>query len=218
MMSKDICQIVKYNLEDHGFRVDMANSAEEALQLNLSEYALFLLDVMMEGKTGYELLEIIRNDYQLKTPVVFITAMGSDDDLEKGYHLGASDYIRKPFSVREVTLRVKSLLERRTTDKNPIGSLPKVDNYAKMVSIGNHMVEFTRTEYDIFKLLFQQPGKVYSREEIVNLIWPDQRNILDRTVDVNITRIRKKMGKFGKCIGTRSGYGYYFDYKKAAIA
>jgi two-component system, OmpR family, alkaline phosphatase synthesis response regulator PhoP len=217
---QDICQIIKYNLEDHGYQVDVANSSEEALQLELSGYNLFLLDIMMEGKSGYELLKIIRNDFRLNTPVIFITAMASDDDIEEGFHLGASDYIRKPFSVREVMLRVKSVLERQvvTEDKNQIGPLPKIDNYTKMVYVGNQPVEFTRTEYDIFKLLYHQPGKVYSREEILNLIWPDKNGILGRTVDVNITRIRKKMGKFGNCIRTRSGYGYYFDYKKVTIA
>jgi two-component system, OmpR family, alkaline phosphatase synthesis response regulator PhoP len=216
----DICHILKFNLEEYGFNVDMASSAEEALKLDLSEYAVFLLDIMMEGISGHDLLKILRNDYKLKTPVVFITAMGSDDDLEQGYMLGADDYIRKPFSVREVVLRVRALLQRseNNIDKPAISKFPKIDNNRKRVIFGNTPVEFTPTEYDIFKFLCQQPGKVYSREEILNHIWPNQQNILGRTVDVNITRIRKKMGKHGNCIRTRSGYGYFFDYTKVVIA
>jgi len=213
----DLCRIIKFNLAENGIMADIAQSAEEALKSDLSQYSVILLDVMMEGISGHELLQIIREERKLNTPVMFVSAMGSDDDLEKGYQYGADDYIRKPFSVKEMILRVKALIERSKTGKlrvYPKTNEPQIDNTQKTVKIGNNEFEFTRTEYDIFKLLYQQPGKVYSRDEILERIWHEQQHILGRTVDVNITRIRKKMGPYGKCIVTRSGYGYYFDTRK----
>lgn len=215
----DVCQIIKYNLEDHGIKTDIAESAEDALKFDLSVYQVILLDVMMAGISGHDLLKIIREEHHLNTPVIFISALGTDDDLEKGFEYGADDYIRKPFSVREVVLRVKALADKIKRNGNQpfdVNTDAKIDNQLKAVKIGNTYIEFTRTEYDIFRLLYQQPGKVYSRHEIMQQIWDNHSNILGRTVDVNITRIRKKMGPYGHCIVTRSGYGYYFDSRKIA--
>jgi two-component system alkaline phosphatase synthesis response regulator PhoP len=212
----DLCQILKYNLEDKGYLTDVVYSAEQALNLDLNAYNLLLLDVMMDGISGFELLTIIRNEKRMNIPVIFITAMSSESNLIEGFNLGADDYIKKPFSLKEVFLRVNAVLDRykHHTSIIPHQDEIKLDSYRKQVYLKNGSIELTRTEYSILSLLYNQPGKVYSRKEILQRIWSDQQDILGRTVDVNITRIRKKMGQWGNCIVTRSGYGYYYDSSK----
>jgi DNA-binding response OmpR family regulator len=215
----DLCQILQFNLEANGYQVDVANSAEEALSLNLIKYNLILLDVMMEKISGFEMLSILRNERKLKMPVIFVTAMSSESHLLKGFNMGADDYVRKPFSINEVLVRVKAVLDRYQTLEQTSGNASsgfQIDVLQKRVFIGKTAVDLTRTEYDILTMLYQQPGKVYSREALVSSIWSDQPYISDRAVDVNITRIRKKLGAWGKCIVTRSGYGYYFDAQPLA--
>lgn len=212
----DLCNILKYNLEDKGYNVDVSNSAEEALKRDLSSYHLILLDVMMENISGFEMLSILRNERNIKTPVIFITAMSTEQNMVQGFKIGADDYIKKPFSINEVLVRVHAVINRYKNlnymmeNKNGLN----LDSSRKRIFIDKKPIDFTRTEYDIFTLLFTQPGKVYSRDEILRHIWSDQEYILGRTVDVNITRIRRKLGDWGKCIATRSGYGYYFDERK----
>ncbi|MGE4287985.1 MAG: response regulator transcription factor [Salinivirgaceae bacterium] len=216
----DLCQILQFNLEANGYQVDVVNSAEEALNLNLIKYNLILLDVMMEKISGFEMLSILCNELKLKMPVIFVTAMSSESHLLKGFTIGADDYVRKPYSINEVLVRVKAVLDRYQTREQSSGasfSGFQVDALQKRVFIGKTTIDLTRTEYDILTLLYEQPGKVYSREALVKTIWSDQPYISDRTVDVNITRIRKKLGACGKCIVTRSGYGYYFDARPLAL-
>jgi DNA-binding response OmpR family regulator len=215
----DLCQILQFNLEANGYQVDVANSAEEALTLNLIKYNLILLDVMMEKISGFEMLSILRNERKLKMPVIFVTAMSSESHLLKGFNMGADDYVRKPFSINEVLVRVKAVLDRYQSLEQTSGNTSsafQIDALQKRVFIGKTAVDLTRTEYDILTMLHQHPGKVYSREALVSSIWSDQPYISDRAVDVNITRIRKKLGAWGKCIVTRSGYGYYFDAQPLA--
>lgn len=218
---EDLCQILQFNLQKEGYEVNITFSAEEALTANLSTYNLILLDVMMQEMSGFEMLEKIRNELGLKTPVIFITALSSEKNLLDGFELGADDYIKKPFSINEVIVRVNAVIERYKMaefyEKYPSGDGLNLDTIKKRVFVDQEPIDFTRTEYDIFTLLFNQPGKVYSREEILNIIWKDQQYVMGRTVDVNITRIRKKLGDWGKCIVTRSGYGYYFDKRKVAV-
>lgn len=212
----DLCEILKYNLENNGYQVDIKLSAEEALHEDISSYSLILLDVMMQEMSGFEMLEVIRNEKGLKVPVIFITAMTDESNLLKGFELGADDYIKKPFSLNEVVVRTKAVIDRyrlaNIMEKYKSGL--NLDNTTKRVYVDEEAIDFTRTEYDIFNLLFAKPGKVYSREEILGFIWKDQQYVSGRTVDVNITRIRKKLGSWGKCIVTRSGYGYYYDERK----
>lgn len=212
----DLCEILKFNLEAKGYQVDVVYSAEEALQLNLTKYNLILLDVMMEGISGFEMLSIIRKEKNLNIPVIFVTAMSSEKNLLEGFQNGADDYVRKPFSINEVLVRVKAVLDRyyaSGNDSHDVMGL-NLDMARKRIVIDDHPIELTRTEYEIFTMLYGQPGKVFSRDEILNTIWSDQPYLSGRTVDVNITRIRKKMGSWGKCLVTRSGYGYYFDSRK----
>jgi len=212
----DLCRILKYNLEKSGFDVDIALSAEDALTKPIAQFRLILLDIMMHGLSGFDFIRILRNELRLVTPVIFLTALNSEDKLLQGFKYGADDFIKKPFSVKEVIARVQAVIERTEhimiTNESMADGV-RVNNRLKQIFIEDQSIEFTPTEYDIFLLLYNQPEKVFSRQDILNRIWNDQQDISGRTVDVNITRIRKKMGDWGKCIVTRSGYGYYFDHK-----
>lgn len=216
---EDLCEILKYNLENEGFWVDTANSAEEALKLNLTDYNLLLLDVMMGEISGFKMTSMLRKDKATASiPIIFITARDTENDTVTGFNLGADDYISKPFSLREVVARVKAVL-RRTMETQT--EQPEVLTYhglsmditQKRVTINGEAVSLTKKEFEILKLLLKSPGKVFSREDILAKIWSDEVYVLDRTVDVNITRLRKKIGEYGKCIITRLGYGYCFDDK-----
>ena len=203
---QDLCEILKFNLETDGYTVETANSAEEALQMDIKSFDLLLLDVMM--KADPETKDI---------PVVFLTARDTENDTVTGFNLGADDYISKPFSIREVLVRIRAVL-RRTAEKNG-EQQSNVLRYQglelnldkKTVSIDGEDVPFTKTEFEILHLLLDEKGRVFSRQELIDRIWPKDVLVLDRTVDVNITRLRKKIGKFSKCIVTRLGFGYYFD-------
>ena len=216
---EDLCEILKYNLENEGFWVDTANSAEEAFKLNLTDYSLLLLDVMMGEISGFKMASMLKKDKATATiPIIFITARDTENDTVTGFNLGADDYISKPFSLREVVARVKAVL-RRTVEAQ--SAQPDVLTYRglsmdiaqKRVTINGEDVSLTKKEFEILKLLLKSPGKVFSREDILAKIWSDEVYVLDRTVDVNITRLRKKIGDYGKCIITRLGYGYCFDDK-----
>ncbi len=213
---QDLCYILKYNLEIKGYDVNVSYSAEEALELDLNRYDLILLDVMMGEISGFEMLAVMRNKMNIKTPVIFITAMSTEQNMVDGFKIGADDYIKKPFSINEVLVRVNAVITRSKISRYKMEYTKglNLDSSHKRIFIDKKPIDFTRTEYDIFTLLYTQPGKVYSRDEILKRIWTDQEFIMGRTVDVNITRIRKKLGDWGKCIATRSGYGYYFDERK----
>ena len=215
---QDLCEILKFNLETEGYNVDMANSAEEALDMGIEKYDLLLLDVMMGGMSGFALAKRLKeNPLSAHIPIIFLTAKDTENDTVTGFNLGADDYISKPFSLREVMVRVRSVL-RRTKEKDDMPH-SNIINYQglelnldkKTVSIDGEDIPFTKTEFEILHLLLDERGKVFSRQELIDRIWPKDVLVLDRTVDVNITRLRKKIGRFSKCIVTRLGFGYYFD-------
>ena len=215
---QDLLEILKFNLETDGYLVDTANSAEEALSMNLEHYDLLLLDVMMGGISGFALARKLKAEPATKDiPIIFLTARDTENDTVTGFNLGADDYISKPFSIREVLVRVRAVL-RRTADRND-NTTSNIINYQglqlnldkKTVSIDDEEIPFTKTEFEILHLLLEERGRVFSRQELIDRIWPKDVLVLDRTVDVNITRLRKKVGKFAKCIVTRLGFGYYFD-------
>ena len=194
---EDLCEILKFNLETEGYEVDTANSAEEALKKDLSVYNLLMLDVMMGEISGFKMANIIRkDDNKAKIPIIFLTAKDTENDRLTGFNLGADDYISKPFSIREVIARVKAVLRR----------IPQ-----KKVTIKGEEITLTKKEFEILKLLLGNQGHVFSREEILSRVWSDEVYVLDRTIDVNITRLRKKIGEYGKNIVTRLGYGYCFE-------
>ena len=215
---QDLCEILKFNLETDGYAVETANSAEEALKMDIAGFDLLLLDVMMGGMSGFAMAKKLKSDPATKDiPVVFLTARDTENDTVTGFNLGADDYISKPFSIREVLVRIRAVL-RRTAERNG-EQQANVLRYQglelnldkKTVSIDGEDVPFTKTEFEILHLLLDEKGRVFSRQELIDRIWPKDVLVLDRTVDVNITRLRKKIGKFSKCIVTRLGFGYYFD-------
>ena len=215
---QDLCEILKFNLETEGYEVDTAYSAEEALNLELKSYSLLLLDVMMGGMSGFALAKKLKSEPSTASiPIIFLTARDTENDTVTGFNLGADDYISKPFSIREVMVRVKAVLRRSSGEKDKPAH--KVINYQgltlnlhkKTVAIDGNEIPFTKTEFEILHLLIEERGRVFSRQELIDRIWPRDVLVLDRTVDVNITRLRKKIGPFAKCIVTRLGFGYYLD-------
>lgn len=213
---QDICEIIQFNLETEGYNVDTALSAEEALQKRLKDYHLFILDIMMKGTSGFRLAEDIRKNKNLDTPIIFLTAKNSENDKLTGFTLGADDYITKPFSLRELMARVKAVLKRSGNssivyDENIKISGIEFDVERKKVFIEGKKVVLTPIEFNIMKLLLNNHGKVFSREEILNYAWKGDIHVVDRTVDVHLTRLRKKLGNYGKYLVTRSGHGYCFE-------
>lgn len=215
---QDLCEILKFNLETDGYTVETANSAEEALNMEVESFNLLLLDVMMGGMSGFALAKKLKAEPATKDiPIIFLTARDTENDTVTGFNLGADDYISKPFSIREVLVRVRAVL-RRTAEQNG-AARSNVLHYQglelnldkKTVSVDGEDVPFTKTEFEILHLLLDEKGRVFSRQELIDRIWPKDVLVLDRTVDVNITRLRKKIGRFSKCIVTRLGFGYYFD-------
>ena len=215
---EDLCEILKFNLENEGYEIETANSAEEALKMDISSYDLLLLDVMMGEISGFKMANILKKDRKTAhIPIIFITAKDTENDTITGFNLGADDYISKPFSLREVTARVKAVLRR--TKQEEVAALPEqltyktlvLDIVKKKVSIDGEEASLTKKEFEILLLLLQNKGRVFSREDILHRIWSDEVYVLDRTIDVNITRLRKKIGAYGTCIVTRLGYGYCFE-------
>lgn len=226
---EDLCEILQFNLELEGYMVDVAHSAEEALHLRLSDYGLVLLDVMMGQISGFKMARMMRESEDTKhVPIIFITARDAENDLVTGFNLGADDYISKPFSIKEVILRVKAVMRRTAVVESPgnnvvlVGKINKsganvisyeeieVDLDSKSVMVDGCEVAFTKREFELLKLFIENPNKVFSREEILKLVWHDDVCVLDRTVDVNITRVRKKIGRYGSNLVSRQGYGYSF--------
>ncbi len=215
---EDLCEILKYNLENEGFEVEMAYSAEEALELNLDTFSLLILDIMMGKMSGFKMAEKIKKEKKLSVPIIFLTAKDTENDTLTGFSLGADDYISKPFSVRQVIARVKAVLNRTNPkvklEESIIYKGLKINANRKIAQINNESIKLTKKEFEILKLLVENPGRIYSREEILDEIWKENVIVGDRTIDVNIARIRKKMGSYGKTIVNRSGYGYCFDSEK----
>lgn len=216
---QDLCEILKFNLETEGYVVDTASSAEEAQTYNLTQYRLLILDVMMGGMSGFAFAKLLKADSTTKNiPIIFLTARDTENDTITGFNLGADDYIAKPYSLREVMVRVRAVL-RRTQDTMaeaaPANLLCyqhlEVDLDKKTIKVDGEKVSFTKTEYELLKLLLAERGRVFSRQELIDRIWPRDVMVLDRTVDVNITRMRKKIGRYSTCIVTRQGFGYSFD-------
>ena len=234
---QDLCEILQFNLSRQGHDVDVAYSAEEAFpKLQSQSYDLLLLDVMMDGMSGFEMAERMKADEKLcAIPIIFCTAKDTESDTLRGFGLGADDYIAKPFRISEVVARVSAVLRRSakshlTILRDPLAwSLRnnikensakkeltcqelRVDTTEKRVYIADSEITLTRKEYDILVLLMSTPGHIFSRDDILAKVWPDDVLVLDRSVDVSIARLRKKLGsEYARCIVSRSGYGYVFQ-------
>ena len=217
---EDLCEILKFNLEIEGYNVDTANSAEEALTKQLYEYNLLLLDVMMGEISGFKMANMLKKDPKTANlPIIFLTAKDTENDMLTGFNLGADDYISKPFSIKQVIARVKAVL-RRTTENKEEEKTPEsllsfqtllLDTKRIKATIDGKEIALTKKEFEILKLLLSNQDNVFSREEILARVWKNEVYVLDRTIDVNITRLRKKIEPYGKNIVTRLGFGYCFE-------
>lgn len=214
-----LCDALQFNLEMEGYRADVAHSAEEALELRLQEYDLLLLDVMLGEISGFKLARMLRERQETaRLPIIFCTAKDTEDEMVAGLKLG-DDYIVKPYTVRNVLARVQAVLrrsqaphgdgEREGSDITFRGIV--IDTRQHRLTVDGADVPLPRKELELLKLLIANPGKVFSREEILERVWSNEVLVLDRTVDVNITRLRRKLGDYGRHIITRSGYGYGFQ-------
>ena len=217
-----LCEVLKLNLENEGYDVDVAFSAEQALGYNIKEYSLILLDIMMGEISGIKMAKMLKADVATADiPIIFCTARDTEDDMVMGLNLGADDYIMKPYTVRNVIARVKSVLRRTTSHKN-ISNAPAekpnrlvvdglcLDLEFKRCTVDGEEVRLARKEFELLAYLIKHRGKICSREQILNRVWSDEVVVLDRTIDVNITRLRSKIGAYGSYIVTRSGFGYGF--------
>ncbi len=214
---RDLCEILEFNLASEGFHVETAHSAEAALKKPLEDFDLILLDVMMGNTSGYKMASIIRKEMNLNVPIIFLTAKNTENDILTGFNVGGDDYIPKPFSIREMLARVRAVL-KRGKEVSVVNDLLasddlRVNTSKKTVHIGDKPVDLTRKEFEILVMLMKQKGHYLSREEILNRIWSEDVIVTERNVDVNIARLRKKIGSYGKCIQGRSGYGYCFKDK-----
>ena len=215
----DIREILQFNLENAGFNVDTASSAEEALEMLTPDHALILLDVMMHGMSGFQMAQLLRNERNNQTPIIFLTAKDTQEDLLTGFSAGADDYIPKPFSIQVVIARVTAVLRRTSSSMEisqqksgiiKVGNV-EIDQEKKSVYIEGTPVQFSKKEFEILNLLASNTGKIFSREDLINELWKDAPYVLDRTVDVHIARIRSKLGTCKGYLTNRSGYGYTFN-------
>lgn len=212
---KDLCEILQFNLASEGFSIEVAYSGEEALTKPLEQFDLLLLDVMMGGMSGFKLADKIRKELGLSVPIIFLTAREAEIDMLTGFNVGADDYMTKPFSIKELVARIKAVLRRGKS----IESKPKVitiegmelDLNRKSITINKENILLTRKEFEILSMLVSSKGKYLSRQEILDRIWSDDVIVTERNVDVNIARLRKKIGEYGNYIKGRSGYGYCFE-------
>jgi DNA-binding response OmpR family regulator len=223
---EDLCEILRFNLKSAGFIADVAFSAEEAYSKLKNNYDILLLDVMMGAISGFKLAELVREDYSKDIPIIFISAKDQESDKLKGFHLGADDYISKPFSVKEVVARVNAVLarssgqqKRESRDRESKSSVIDFKNLQinktnKLVTIDGAAVKLTKKEFEILYMLANEPHKIFSRAEILDSVWKDEAYVLERTVDVHIARLRKKIEPYGSAIANRSGYGYCFDMQE----
>lgn len=213
-----LCEALRFNLEEAGYDVDVAYSAEEALTLPLAGYSLILLDIMMGDISGTQLASILKKrDDTARIPIIFCTARDSEEDMIRGLDLGADDYIAKPYSVNAVLARIRTVLRRANP---PAVAAAEPENISfeglslsldtKTCAVDGTPVKLPRKEFEILRHLMSHHGKVFSREELLKNIWPDEVVVLERVIDVNITRLRSKLGPYGRHIVTRAGYGYGF--------
>lgn len=217
-------EILKYNLELDGYEVDTALSAEEALEMDLSSYSLFILDIMMGSMSGFDLAKKLKdNPATENTPIIFCSALNGEDDTVMGLNLGGDDYITKPFVISEVLARVRAVLRRSHVSQQYAYNLSKglqepdivfktlrVDRNEKTCYLNGEPVTLTKTEFEILMFFLTHRNRIYSREEIIREVWPEDVIVSNRTIDTNITRLRKKIEPYGNNIITRLGFGYGF--------
>lgn len=224
---QDIREILTFNLEQAGYNpipfpalhAPFPQNAAELLRekdFAMERIDLILLDVMMPGISGFEIARMIRSDevpsIAHDTPIIFLTALGEEEDILRGFSLGADDYISKPFRIKEVQARINAVLKRPpvSADIMRYESL-RLDNMIFTATIDGKDIGLTKMEYELLHYLLQHQGVVYSRNDLLQQVWPDNGLVLDRTVDVTITRLRKKIGIYKEHLKAKTGYGYYWE-------
>lgn len=219
-----LCEILKYNLEKEGYEVDCAYSAEEALEMDLSSYSLFLVDIMMDELSGFDFAKRIRKNPKTEhTPMIFCSALTDEDYMVMGLNIGADDYVKKPFVIGEVLARVRAVLRRSESAQQMAYNIShsiyepditfhnlRIDRNEKVCYMSSEPVALTRTEFDLILFFLTHRNRIYSREEIISEVWGEGIQVTHRTIDTNITRLRKKLGEYGNNIITRQGFGYGF--------
>lgn len=216
---QDLCEILRFNLESEGYEVDTANSAEEGLGILSANHCLILLDVMMEDMSGFQMANKIRKELHSEVPIIFLTAKDTENDMLTGFNVGADDYITKPFSLKTVLARVKAVLKRTSksaddsTDSMTIFTHNglEINFETKQTTLNGQEISLTRKEFMILTLLVNSPKRFFTREQILSQVWDDDTYVAERSVDVHIARLRKKIGNVGECIINRTGFGYSFD-------
>ena len=216
---QDLCDILLFNLRSAGYQAEAVATAEEALQRGVADYDLLLLDVMMPGMSGFELARVLKADAKTaRVPIIFLTAKDSEDDTLRGFASGADDYVTKPFSVREVLARVKAVLLRAGGEGAGKAAVLTyegltVDLVSKTAVADGQDVALTKTEFELLSLLLSHSGRVFTRQQLIEAVWPQDVVVTDRAVDVNMARMRKKIGRYAVCITARQGFGYLFERK-----
>ncbi len=214
---EDLCGIIRFTLETEGYIVDVVYSAEDALLKNISEYNLLLIGVTLSEISGFRMARIIRNNPKTAiTPIIFIATNDNENDRLTAFSVGADDYMIKPFSLREMAARIKVIISR--TENKKLVTFQQlsynkliIDLARKQVLLDEKEIQFTKKEFEILKLLMENRNRLFSREELLKRIWSEEAFVLSRTIDVNITRIRAKIGTYGKNIVTKLGLGYCFE-------
>lgn len=222
---ESVCEILKYNLEKEGFQVETAYSAEEALEMDLEKFQLFMVDIMMGDLSGFDFAKRLRNVTATENiPIIFCSALNEEDEKVMGLNIGADDYVTKPFSIGEVLARVRAVL-RRARQNAQIPAAPavyseyepdltfktlRIDRNEKISYLDGQPLQLTRTEFEILEFFLTHRNRIYSRREIISNVWGEDVVVTNRTIDTNITRLRKKLGDYSANIVTRQGFGYGF--------
>jgi len=214
---EDLCEILQYNLSNEGYHTEVAHSAEEAMKRSLDKFDLILLDVMMGPMSGFRFADFVRKELEISIPIIFLTARDKENDILTGFSLGADDYIAKPFSVNELTARIRAVLKRSQKERNKTQTIIRfgdieLDTMRKRVIINDEKVDLTKKEYEILRLLLDNQTRVFSREDLLKRVWGNDVIVTERTVDVNITRLRAKLGNYGRLLRNKTGYGYFFEF------
>ncbi|MDR1407893.1 MAG: response regulator transcription factor [Tannerella sp.] len=210
-----ICEVLEFNLASEGYEITCVHSAEDALKKLAPDHSLILLDVMMAGMSGYKLAEMLRQKKNA-VPIIFLTARDAENDMLTGFSVGGDDYISKPFSIKEVLARVKAVLKRAgMTDEKRNRRIVfddiTVDLELKELIVGSEKIPLTKTEFELMALLAANPARIFSRAEIIENVWKETPYITERTVDVHITRLRRKLADRSTLISNRAGFGYRFN-------
>ncbi|MBO7200700.1 MAG: response regulator transcription factor [Bacteroidales bacterium] len=216
---QDLCEILRFNLESEGYEVDTANSAEEGLRILSPSHVLILLDVMMEDMSGFQMANKIRKELNCEVPIIFLTAKDTENDMLTGFNVGADDYITKPFSLKTVLARIKAVLKRTSKAADTTADTMEIFTHngleinfeTKKITLDGHEISLTKKEFMILVLLVKSPKRFFTREQILSQVWDDDTYVTERSVDVHIARLRKKIGNVGECIINRTGFGYSFD-------